>query len=160
MIRAVIVDDERPARRRLTRMVARVSDVQLVGEAENGASAVELIEAARPDVALLDILLPDFDAFSVIHLVSDPLPAILFVTAHDQHAVAAFEAEAVDYLLKPVRQARLEQALGRVRARVGQADTNGPLERLVAARPGAPPLARLPVRDRGRILIIPVSDIT
>jgi len=160
VIRAVVVDDEPPARRRLTRMLRRVSDVQVVGEAESGASAVTLIEAIHPVLVLLDIRLPDFDGFTVIHLLTEPLPAIVFITAHDDHAVAAFEAEAVDYLLKPVRQARLEQALGRVRARVGRLDANGSLERVVTARPGAPPLARLAVRDRGRILLIPIPDIT
>jgi DNA-binding LytR/AlgR family response regulator len=129
-------------------MLRRVQDLQVMGEADTGASAVALIEAVRPDVVLLDIHLADFDGFGVIRLLTTPLPAIVFVTAYDHHAVSAFEAAALDYLLKPVKQARLEQALGRVRSGVGK------------ARPGAPPLARLPVRDRGRVLIVPVSDIT
>jgi two-component system LytT family response regulator len=160
MIRALVVDDEPPARRRLTRMLRRVQDLQVMGEADTGASAVALIEAVRPDLVLLDIHLPDFDGFNVIRLLTTPLPAIVFVTAYDHHAVSAFEAAALDYLLKPVKQARLEQALGRVRAGVWKAGPTGSLESVVAARPGAPPLARLPVRDRGGVLIVPVSDIT
>ena len=132
MIRALVVDDEPPARRRLTRMLRRVQDLQVMGEADTGAAAVVLIEAVRPDLVLLDIHLPDFDGFSVIRLLTPPLPAIVFVTAYDHHAVSAFEAAALDYLLKPVKQARLEQALGRVRAGVGKADPNGSLESVVA----------------------------
>ena len=160
MIRTIVVEDEPPSRLRLSRMLRRVPDVVVVGEAASGAAAVALIESAEPDLVLLDIHLPDIDGFSVLRQLDEPFPAIVFVTAYDEHAVAAFEAEAVDYLMKPVRHARLGLALERVRARQSRAVADQGIRRIAATRPGAPLLARLPVRDRGRVLIVPIVDIT
>jgi DNA-binding LytR/AlgR family response regulator len=118
-MRILVVDDEAPARKRLLRMLGSVPHVEVVGEASTGALAVAAVRAQRPDLMLLDIQMPELDGMS---LVSRGLgaPLVIFVTAHDQHAVAAFEVDAVDYLLKPVRQERLMQALERARQRLEQ----------------------------------------
>src|SRR5579884_70946 len=101
-IRIIVADDERPARAFLTNLLRGFEDVEIVGEAANGAEAVELIESARPDLALLDLQMPEVDGLGVVRLVPrDKLPLIAFVTAYDEHAVRAFEMNAVDYLLKP-----------------------------------------------------------
>src|ERR1700736_4649143 len=100
-LRVVIADDERPARSLLASMLRSFDDVEIVGEAKDGAEAVELIESSRPDLALLDFQMPEVDGLDVVRLLRKRrLPMIAFVTAHDEHAVAAFELNAVDYLLK------------------------------------------------------------
>ncbi|MEM6992733.1 MAG: LytTR family DNA-binding domain-containing protein [Myxococcota bacterium] len=114
-MKVIVVDDEAPARRRLVRMLNRIGGVAVVGDAGDAAGARALVLAQRPDVALLDIEMPEEDGLS---LAAWPeMPAIVFVTAHSEHAVRAFEMAAVDYLLKPVVQARLVAALERVRER-------------------------------------------
>jgi DNA-binding LytR/AlgR family response regulator len=116
-LRALIVDDEPIAREVLRDELAAYSDVEVVGEAENGPEAVARIAELRPDVVLLDLQMPGFGGFEVIRrLPSGALPFVVIVTAYDQHAVRAFEAGALDYLLKPVSQQRLEKAIERARA--------------------------------------------
>jgi two-component system LytT family response regulator len=121
-LRALVVDDEPVARRRLQRMLARLGDVDAVGEAGDGAEALAAINALSPDVVFLDVRMPGMDGLAVA-TGDHPLPPIVFVTAFDQHAVDAFEAGAVDYLLKPVREERLRRALDRVRARLAADET-------------------------------------
>lgn len=134
-MRVIVVDDEGPARRRLARMLARIDEVQVVGEAADADAARALVEQTEPDLVLLDIHMPEEDGLS---LAAWPrMPAVIFVTAHDEHAVQAFELAAVDYLLKPVAQARLEQALDRVRSR-GSVDPTA-LARALQAAIAAPP---------------------
>ena len=163
-IRTLIVDDEELARRRLRRMLAAFADVEVIGEAANGAEAVARIEADRPGLVLLDVQMPDLSGFEALAAVaSAPLPAVIFVTAYDQYAVRAFEVSAVDYLLKPVSQPRLAQALDRLRERRAARDSSADqLRQLLAQfRPGATPyLQRLPVRAQNRILILPLDQIT
>lgn len=130
-MRVVIVDDEAPARRRLVRMLARVADVTVVGEAPDTVAARALIEQTQPDVVLLDINMPEESGLSLAQWAS--MPPVIFVTAHDEHAVAAFELAAVDYLLKPLTQARLETALARVRDRAQPVDAKHLAEALRAA---------------------------
>jgi DNA-binding LytR/AlgR family response regulator len=113
-MRTLIVDDEPLARERLKRMLANTAGVELVGEAETGAQAVELIEGRRPDLILLDIQMPGLDGFEVVEALEDP-PLIIFVTAYDEYAIRAFEVQALDYLLKPFSQDRLERAIHRAR---------------------------------------------
>ncbi len=113
MTRLIVVDDEEPARRRLIRMLAQFQHIEVVGEAENGEDALRLVEASKPDAMLLDIQMPRLDGLSLAQRFTD-LPPIVFVTAHAEHAVAAFEVHAVDYLLKPVRAERLKQAIDRI----------------------------------------------
>jgi two-component system LytT family response regulator len=116
MIRVLIVDDEAPARARLRQMLASHADVEVAGEAEAGAQAMELAVELKPDVILLDIQMPGCSGIDVAGSLKQPRPHILFCTAFDQHAVDAFELHAVDYLLKPIGRARLAQALDRVRS--------------------------------------------
>src|SRR5690349_16325293 len=101
-LRVVIADDERPARSFLAAILRGFEDVKLVGEAEDGAEAIELIERERPDLALLDLQMPEIDGLGVVRLLKkNRMPLIIFVTAYDEYAVRAFELNAVDYLLKP-----------------------------------------------------------
>jgi two-component system, LytTR family, response regulator len=115
MIRTLLVDDEQPARDRLRRLLTASSDVEIVGEAEDGERALELIQTLHPDLVLLDIQMPGCSGMEVAASLASPRPHLVFCTAFDEYAVDAFELHAVDYLLKPVSQARLEKALDRVR---------------------------------------------
>jgi two-component system response regulator LytT len=118
---AVIVDDEQLARDELAFLLKSVGDVEVVAQGKNGMEAVSLIREHSPDVVFLDVQMPGLDGFGVIKRLVDrkvPLPQIVFATAFDQHAVKAFEVNAVDYLLKPVDQNRLEVAVDRARRRV------------------------------------------
>ncbi|HUO79143.1 MAG TPA: LytTR family DNA-binding domain-containing protein [Steroidobacteraceae bacterium] len=116
-IRTLLVDDERLARRGLELRLAAAPDVEIVGECENGREAIEQVAALAPDLMFLDIQMPGLSGFDVLaRLPQDSLPVVVFVTAFDRYAIDAFEARALDYLLKPVEDARLEQALVRVRS--------------------------------------------
>jgi two-component system, LytTR family, response regulator len=116
-IRTLLVDDERLARRGLELRLAVAPDVEIVGECENGREAIEQVAALAPDLMFLDIQMPGLSGFDVLaRLPQDSLPVVVFVTAFDRYAIDAFEARALDYLLKPVEDARLEQALARVRS--------------------------------------------
>lgn len=118
MLNTLIVDDEALARRGLKHRLQAASDVHVIGEARNGREALELIRKHAPDLVFLDIQMPGMDGFDVIRaLAPDELPAIVFVTAFDQFAIKAFEANAVDYILKPIEDDRLRKALDRVRKR-------------------------------------------
>ncbi len=133
MIRALLVDDERPARDRLRHLLAGEADVEVIGEAADGAEAMERIASLAPDVVFLDIQMPGCTGMEVAASLASPRPRIVFCTAFDRYAVDAFELNAVDYLLKPVNHARLRKTLDRVRA--GAPDDRA-LDRTVpAARP-------------------------
>jgi DNA-binding LytR/AlgR family response regulator len=114
-MRALVVDDEPIARRRLIRMLGRIGGVTVAGEAEDGEEALQKIEELAPDVVLLDIRMPGMSGLALAR--TSRLPPLIFTTAHQEHAVEAFEAAAVDYLLKPVQQSRLAEAIARVRTR-------------------------------------------
>ena len=114
-IRAAIVDDEPLARRRLQRALTQISGIELVGEAGNIREAAVLIEATRPNLLLLDIQMPNGTGFDLIDGLTEPVPAVIFVTAFDDYAVPAFEARAIDYVLKPVEFARIADAVERAR---------------------------------------------
>jgi two-component system LytT family response regulator len=162
----VIADDERPARAFLAELLRAWPDVELLGEAATGQEAVELIEQIRPDLALLDLQMPALDGFGVIRMLrKDVLPLVAFVTAHDEHAIRAFELNAIDYLLKPVVPARLRTTLTRAHERLERADFR-PAEvarlKAVAEEVSAPTtgyLRRIPVRRRDDIVIVPVDRI-
>ena len=117
-LRVLIADDEPLAAERLQLLLARADGAQLVGTASDGDSAINLTQALHPDVLLLDIAMPGLDGIGVARALTaqSPSPAVIFVTAFDHFAVAAFEVEAVDYLMKPVEPARLQRALDRARA--------------------------------------------
>jgi two-component system LytT family response regulator len=128
-LRILIVDDEPPARERARRMIARIEDAEIVGEAATGLEALHLIESLDPDVILLDIQMPDLTGLRLLDALDDP-PAVIFSTAYEEHAVQAFELEAVDYCLKPYSTDRLRRALNRARRHLaretaGQESRNG-----------------------------------
>jgi two-component system LytT family response regulator len=114
-MRILIVDDEAPARARLRQMVAAQEGFEIAGEASTGVEAIRLIADLKPDVVLLDIQMPGCSGIDVAASLPNPRPQIIFCTAHDQHAVDAFELHALDYLLKPISRVRLSEALQRVR---------------------------------------------
>jgi two-component system, LytTR family, response regulator len=149
--RAIIVDDERMARVGLKAMLAAHPDVTVVGEASSGVHAVDVIEAQRPDLVFLDVQMPDRDGFDMLAaLPPDRRPAVVFVTAHAQHALAAFGMHAVDYLLKPFNRDRLAIAVRRaVRFLRGAAVESA----------GAPRARRLVVRDRQRLVFVDPADV-
>lgn len=117
-LRALIVDDEAPARRKIARLLARVSDIEIAGEAGNAADAIAQIRETAPDVAFLDVQMPDADGFAVLEAIANDahVPRIVFVTAHDRYALRAFDVCAVDYLLKPFDEERFDRALDKLRA--------------------------------------------
>jgi two-component system LytT family response regulator len=118
-IRTVIVDDEPLARRGIRQLLAPHRDVTVVGEARSGEEAVRVLRACRPDLVFLDVQMPELDGFGVLRaLGTAPAPAVVFVTAYDAFAVRAFDAHALDYLVKPVEEARFADALARARARL------------------------------------------
>src|SRR6185295_11998934 len=166
-LRVVIADDERPARSFLAAILRKFDDVQVVGEAANGMEAVTLIESKRPDLALLDLQMPELDGLGVVRLLKkNRTPLIAFVTAYDKHAVRAFELNAVDYLLKPVEPARVRETLDRAQERLEQKELRTEsTERIRAAVEQYDdlvprvPLERIPVRRRDEILLVPVRDI-
>jgi len=118
-IRVLVVDDELPARRRLVDLLHKDSQVDSILEAENGVAAVEMIQDERPDVVFLDVQMPELDGFGVVHAVgSEQMPLTVFVTAYDRHVIRAFEADALDYLLKPYSDKRFEAAMARAKSRL------------------------------------------
>lgn len=118
-IRTLIVDDERSSRRAIELQLLTMEDIEVVGQAADGAAAVRLVRSTRPDLVFLDIQMPDMDGFQVLEeLGPEDLPRIVFVTAHDEFAIRGFDVNAVDYLLKPVEAERLETTVERVRRRV------------------------------------------
>lgn len=165
-LRIVIADDERPARLFLKNLLTEFEDVEIVGEAENGAEAVELIESARPDLALLDLQMPEVGGLEAVKLLrKNVLPLVAFVTAYDEYAVQAFEVNAVDYLLKPVERGRLRETLNRAHERLEQADfretESANLRAAVATieENRQEYLERIPIRQRDEIILLPVREI-
>jgi two-component system LytT family response regulator len=162
--RAVVVEDEPIARARLRDLLADVEWIEWIGEAADGASAVTTIDELKPDLVFLDIEMPEASGLEVLRRIRHD-PAIVFTTAYDKFAVAAFELEAIDYLLKPFGRDRLLAALERVRRSLVPASegSNEPVARRARAAmdqlAGAEPMLRIFVRDHGRILPIAVADI-
>jgi two-component system LytT family response regulator len=166
-LRVVIADDERPARSFLRALLRSFDDVLLVGEAASGLEAVTIIEQERPDLALLDLHMPELDGFGVVKMLKKPImPMIAFVTAYDQYAVRAFEVNAVDYLLKPVDKSRLRATLNRAQERAEHAEiveeqtnkVSTAIEAYEMAAKGTY-LERIPVRRRDEIALVPVNRI-
>ena len=149
-LRVLIADDEPLARQRLSDMLAREIGVEVVAECTNGTEAEVAIRSLTPDVALLDVQMPGLDGLAVARTLTPGTlrPVVIFVTAHEEHALRAFDLQAADYLLKPCPPARLHQALNRARA-------------LLAAEPThtGPSLQRLIVRMGERMIVVPAADI-
>jgi DNA-binding LytR/AlgR family response regulator len=166
-LRVIIADDERPAREFLKSILREFEQVELVGEAENGADAVELIKAVKPDLAILDLKMPEVSGLDAVKLLRrSQMPLVAFVTAHDEFAVQAFDVNAVDYLLKPVERARLAETIARASERLEQADWRVIEAEKVKNAANAydesarsVPLERIPVRVREEIYLVPVEDI-
>jgi DNA-binding LytR/AlgR family response regulator len=164
-MRTVIVDDEPLARERLKRLLADIEDVELVGEAESGVQALEIIEEQNPDLVLLDIQMPGLDGFAVMEALEDP-PLSIFVTAYDEYAIRAFEVNALDYLLKPFSQERLNRAIRRAQEELSKeqdlADrwTSTRLPALLRSLADQEQYAaRLAVRDRDRIRVLDTEQV-
>ena len=159
-LRTLIVDDEAPARERLTRLLADFEEVEVIGEAEDGVQAVGMIERERPDLVLLDIQMPGLDGLGVVEALEDP-PLVIFVTAYDEYAIRAFEVNALDYLLKPFCRGRLKNALQRAQESLAEgrdfAARLGPLLEGLAAQGRY--LTRLAVRDRDSIRVLDVDEV-
>ena len=152
MIRALLVDDEALARDRLRRLLAEAPDVEVAGEAADGAEAMERIVELSPSVVFLDIQMPGCTGLEVAAALPDPRPHIVFCTAYDQYAIDAFELHAVDYLLKPINRARLAQALDRLRGGASPP----PLD---AALRAAAPVKRFLGRTGHRFRVIAAADV-
>jgi len=166
-LRVILADDERPARSYLAALVRAIPDVEIVGEATTGTEAVQVIEERGPDVALLDLQMPEVDGLGVVRLVRrSKLPLVIFVTAYDEYALKAFELNAVDYLLKPVDEGRLREALRRAQERLERQELRESaavqLRSAADAYEASAPLARLdriPVRLKNDFLLLPVASV-
>ena len=175
-IRVVIVDDEALAREALRLRLSQEPDIEIVGEAANGADAVELVRKLEPDLMFLDIQMPGMDGFEVVEKVaSDHLPIVVFVTAHDQYALKAFETHALDYLLKPFTASRFHDAVDRARLEVARAGDDETHQRLIdvlderrrarldresrETNAGERYVARVAVKHHQRIVLVKVADI-
>jgi two-component system, LytTR family, response regulator len=156
-LRVLIVDDEDLSRQLLREYARAAGDVEIVAECSNGFEAVKAIGELKPDLVFLDVQMPKLDGFEVLELV-DPPPAVIFVTAHDQYAMRAFDEHAVDYLLKPLHLDRFKKALEHARERLG-----GPLppsgQLTASARPPGQWLERIVVRDGSKVHIIPADKL-
>lgn len=159
-LRAVIVDDEELARQLLREYLWETGGVEIVAECGDGFDAVKCITDLKPDLIFLDVQMPKLDGFEVLELLDSP-PSVIFVTAYDQYAMRAFEANAVDYLLKPFRADRLKKALDKVRMRRKDHKPAPvtPSELAAAARAPGQTLDRIVVRDGSRIHIIPIAKL-
>jgi two-component system LytT family response regulator len=157
-VKCLVIDDEAPARSRLTRMLKVHSEVEISGEAENGLEALERIEQLRPDVVFLDIQMPGLDGFGVLRSLpaNQPKPLVVFVTGFDQHALQAFEANALAYLLKPVEAEQLAVVV----ERAGRLCHTGEERRIqLAASAIAPKLTQVVGRKRDRLVLLAPADI-
>lgn len=160
-MKCIIVDDEEPARSRLRRMLAAHADVEVAGEARDGVEAVEQIESLRPDVVFLDIELPGLTGFEVLRSLprDAPIPLVVFVTGYDQHALAAFDADALAYLLKPVEEERLAQAVDRARrlTAAGSGQERARIAEVVRRAPAA--LRQIVCRKQDRVVLMPPEQV-
>jgi two-component system LytT family response regulator len=158
---AVIADDEELARSVLREYLGRDPDMQILAECANGFDAVKVVAERKPDVLFLDVQMPKLDGFEVLELVAAEV-AVVFVTAFDQYAMRAFDAAAVDYLLKPFSAERLSEALTRVRRRIGEAKPTAPLhpaELRNSARVPGEYQSRLVVKDGAKVHVIPAGRL-
>jgi two-component system LytT family response regulator len=162
-IRTLVVDDMRLARRRLVMCLAADPEIEVVGECANGREAIAAVRRLAPDLVFLDVQMPKVSGFDVIEAVgAENMPAVVFVTAYDEFALRAFDVSAIDYLLKPFDEGRLERAIARVKRRIRRGGPDGLEERLARLLAGvaAPKyLKRLTVKTSGHILILPVEEI-
>jgi two-component system, LytTR family, response regulator len=163
-IRTLIVDDEALGRSRVRHLLKGEADLEIVGECANGHEAVAALRGFHPDLVFLDVQMPEMNGFEVLaHLGAGPMPVVIFVTAHDQFALKAFEAQALDYLLKPFDDDRFHQSLQRARAQLAREEVSQTNERLLSLIKGFAPqkawLTRLAVKTEGRMVFLTVPEI-
>jgi two-component system LytT family response regulator len=163
-IRTIFADDEPLARDRLRQLLSAEPEIEIVAECSDGRSAAEKIEELKPDLVLLDVQMPELDGFGVIEaLDQEKLPLVIFVTAHDQFALKAFEVHAIDYILKPFNAERFRTALNRALARLKQEqakDLSSHLSALLGeVRQSGKPLDRLVIRSDGRMIFVKLDDV-
>jgi two-component system, LytTR family, response regulator len=149
MLRVLVVDDEPLARRNLAALLKPDPAVATVAECGSGLEAIEVIRKSQPDLVFLDVQMPECDGFDVLERLGSELPStIIFVTAHNEYALRAFEAGALDYLLKPFDDARFQRALARAKEKIARYAPHGPRR-----------LERLAIKSPGRVLFVNVADI-
>ena len=160
-LKALLVDDEMVARRRMRRLLEREPDITIAAECADGGAALEEIEREAPDLLLLDVQMPEMDGFEVIRrLPEDRLPCVIFVTAYDQYAMQAFDVHAIDYLLKPFSANRFQLALDRARARIRARQADLGLAGLISSMRGRSQyLSRVSVRTGGRIVLVDLATV-
>ncbi|MFZ2642351.1 MAG: LytTR family DNA-binding domain-containing protein [Verrucomicrobiia bacterium] len=163
-IKTLIVDDEPLARERIRTLLAKEPDIEVVGECANGDEALAAMKKQPANLLFLDVQMPEMDGFELLsRLDKDKLPAVVFVTAYDQHAVKAFEVHALDYLLKPFKQSRFKEAVQRVRDQIARRQTDDVSKRLLQLlgerKPAPVYLHRLTVRENERVALVKVNQI-
>ena len=166
-ITAVVADDEKPARVRLTELLYREPDVELIGTASDGREALDVLRSRKPDLLFLDVQMPQLDGFGVLaQLAPDDTPITVLVTAYDKYAIQAFDAHAIDYLLKPFSDQRFDHAITRARKYIGSVAGRGLADELTAAaeecrsvdaRSGH--LERLVLKSNGCITFLDAADV-
>jgi two-component system, LytTR family, response regulator len=163
-IRALIIDDEPLARQSVRRFLKNHADIEILGDCGDGQSAIDTILAKKPDLVFLDVQMPELDGFAVVNRVgAEGMPATIFVTAYDQYALAAFDANAVDYLLKPFGKTRFDRALVRARERIALHLNHESVQRFIEAMENIGTsrkyIDRLPVTENGRVVLVKTKDI-
>lgn len=163
-IRTLIVDDEPLARERLRNLLDAEPDIELLGESGDGADALRLLEELRPDLVFLDVQMPNLDGFSVVETLGDEAPVVVFVTAFDQFAVRAFDAQALDFLVKPFGRERFQQTLDRARTRLSQLKKQDLGKEVLSALEGLrtgrrPYVERLVIKSGGKLVFVRVAEI-
>jgi len=162
-IRAVIVDDEPLARKRIHDLLREDREVEVVAECGSGAAAMEVLEHEKPDLLFLDVQMPEVDGFELLEAAEGSVPAVIFVTAYDKYALRAFDAQAVDYLLKPFNESRFEQALQRAKEKIGKGSggqMNADLMSLLKdVQAGRKSTDRLVIKSGGRVLFLKAAEI-
>jgi two-component system LytT family response regulator len=162
-IRAVIVDDEPLARKRIHDLLRQDQEVEIVGECGGSGEALELLEREKPDLLFLDVQMPEVDGFELLEAMEGVVPAVIFVTAYDKYALRAFDAQAVDYLLKPFNESRFQQAVQRAKERIRKSDggqMNVELMSLLKdVQAGRKPTERLVIKSGGRVLFLKAGEI-
>jgi len=163
-IRALIVDDEPLARSKLRHLLGGEPDITIAGECASGAEAIAALDRGGVDLMFLDVQMPEVSGFDVVEAVGvDRLPVLVFVTAHDKYALRAFDAQALDYLLKPFDRERLQRALGRARAQIRGRDPRAVDPRLLSLleelKPAPRYLDRLVIRSAGKVVFLGAAEI-
>jgi two-component system LytT family response regulator len=162
-LRVVVADDEPLARQRVLDMLSHEEGVQVVAEAENGIAAIDAIRRERPDLVFLDVQMPGRTGLDVVRELGAEMPATIFVTAYDKHALQAFELAAVDYLVKPFDDERFEGAFRRARRMVELQEVEQLRARLLSMLGGESAkggyIERIPVEMRGKVKVVPVGDV-